>query len=94
MNATTHWASLNRLRQYKDINVVEKRVVRNKKQNVWTSSGVASGIDLALEFIAYIDGDEIAGKVQFWSEYFPLNKRYSNISSQHPQSPQYLKSNL
>ena len=94
MKATTHWASLNRLRKFKDIKVVEKRVVRNDKERIWTSSGVSSGIDLALEFIAFIDGDDVAGKIQFWSEYFPFNKRYGNISTQHPQSPQYLKSNL
>lgn len=94
MNATTHWGTLDRFKQFKDINVVEKRVVRNDKEKVWTSSGVSSGIDLALEFIAHIDGDDVAGKVQFWAEYFPSNKRYSNISEQHPASPQYLKSKL
>eukprot|EP01084_Bolivina_argentea_P131903 232759_1 len=92
LNATTHWKSLNRLREFKDINVIEERVVKNK--NIWTSSGISSGIDLALEFIAFIDGNETAGNVQFWSEYYPSKKRYSDIHLTHTGSPQYLRSKL
>jgi len=92
LKATTHWSTLDRLRQCKDVTVVEQRVVKN--ENIWTSAGISAGIDMALEFIAYLDGDEVAGKVQFAGEYYPDNKSYGTIHRDHPQSPQYLKSKL
>jgi transcriptional regulator GlxA family with amidase domain len=48
--ATTHWASLERLRQFPDVRVVEERIVHD--DNIWTAAGVSAGIDLALAFIA------------------------------------------
>ena len=92
LNATTHWSALDRLRQFKDVNVIEQRVVKN--ENIWTASGISAGIDLALQFIAHIDGDEVAGKVQFTGEYYPENKCYGTIHREHPKSPSYLKSKL
>lgn len=86
--ATTHWASLNRLSAFKKTTVVEERIV--KDENVWSSSGVSSGIDLALAFIAHISGDEIAGNVQKYMEYYPSTKRYGNFH-ESKDAPQYLK---
>ena len=71
---TTHWGSLDRLRAFEDVQVVEKRWVRDG--NVWTSAGVSAGIDLTLAFIAEVDSHEVAGQVQLNAEYFPDNIDY------------------
>jgi transcriptional regulator GlxA family with amidase domain len=85
--ATTHWASLDRLRALGDVQVIEERFVNDG--NIWSSAGVSAGIDLTLAFIASIAGEETAGKVQFGCEYFPSSKLYGNIQH-HPQAPKYL----
>lgn len=86
--ATTHWASLERLRALGDVSVVEERYVRDG--NVWSSSGVSAGIDLMLAFIASEAGDQAAGKVQFSAEYYPTAVRYGGYET-HPQAPGYLR---
>lgn len=57
---TTHHAHIKRLRaRHPDASVIDNRVfVRDG--NVWTSAGVASGIDLALRLVANACGDEAA----------------------------------
>jgi nicotinamidase-related amidase/putative intracellular protease/amidase len=87
-SATTHWASLDRLRALGDVKVVEARHVQDGK--VWTSAGVSAGIDLMLAFIASEAGDDVAGKVQFRSEYYPSAVRYGDYAG-HAQAPAYLK---
>ncbi len=72
--ATTHWASLDRLRALGDMQVVEERFVRDG--NVWCSAGVSAGIDMTLAFIAALAGDETAGQVQLAAEYYPDGIRY------------------
>ncbi|MDP8298540.1 MAG: DJ-1/PfpI family protein [Candidatus Tantalella remota] len=72
--ATTHWMSLNRLKDLGDVEVVEERVVKDGK--IWTSSGVSAGIDLALAFIKHESGEDAAGKVQALTEYYPSGKKY------------------
>jgi transcriptional regulator GlxA family with amidase domain len=86
--ATTHWNSLDRLRGLGDVDVVEERVVHDG--NVWSSAGVSAGIDLMLAFIAETAGDEVAGKVQFGAEYYPLSRLYGT-AHKHPNAPNYLK---
>ena len=86
--ATTHWASLGRLRDLGDVQVVEERIVRDGR--VWTSAGVSAGIDLALAFIAQTAGEEAAGRIQFASEYFPLNKNYGQFYRDE-KAPLYVK---
>jgi len=86
--ATTHWGSLDRLRKLGTVNVVEERYVRDG--NVWTSAGVSAGIDLMLAFIAAFAGDEVAGKVQFYAEYYPAQGVYGDFRN-HPQAPEYLR---
>jgi nicotinamidase-related amidase len=88
-SATTHWASLDRLRALGDVQVIEARHVQDGK--VWTSAGVSAGIDLMLAFIASEAGEDAAGKVQFHSEYYPSPVRYGDYDS-HAQAPAYLKS--
>jgi transcriptional regulator GlxA family with amidase domain len=86
--ATTHWNSLDRLRAFGDVAVVEDRFICDG--NVWTSAGVSAGIDLMLAFIADFAGDEAAGKVQFAAEYYPAGQRYGNPHNS-PFAPGYLK---
>jgi len=86
--ATTHWASLDHLRKPGDIEVVEERFVIDG--NIWTAAGVSAGIDLALEFIRHEAGEETAGKVQSFAEYYPTGKMYGAFH-RDSKAPGYLK---
>jgi len=86
--ATTHWRSLERLRQLSDVTVVEQRFVQDG--NIWTAAGVSAGIDLALALIADQAGEDIAGKVQLAVEYYPNQLRYGNIHL-GTETPAYLR---
>lgn len=86
--ATTHWGSLERLRDLGDVQVVEQRFVHDG--NVWSSAGVSAGIDIMLAFIAHVSGDEAAGKVQFQAEYYPSATQYGSFAT-HAQAPDYIK---
>ena len=66
--ATSHWASLDRLREYGAI-PTGRRVVEQGKYV--TAAGVSSGIDMALTLVARIAGDEFAQTVQLGIEYDP-----------------------
>jgi transcriptional regulator GlxA family with amidase domain len=66
--ATTHWASLDRLREYGAI-PTGRRVVEQGK--VVTAAGVSSGIDMGLTLVARIAGDDYAQGVQLGIEYDP-----------------------
>lgn len=86
--ATTHWGSLQRLRDLGDVTVTEERFVRDG--NIWTSAGISAGIDLALAFIADVAGEETAGRIQYISEYYPAGTRYGRFH-QDPQALQYMR---
>lgn len=86
--ATTHWLSLDKLRNLGDVEVVENRVVRDG--NIWTSAGVSAGIDLALAFIEYMTNEKTAGKIQLGAEYYPSGKSYGRMH-EIPQAPEYVK---
>jgi transcriptional regulator GlxA family with amidase domain len=86
--ATTHWGSLDRLRALPGVRVTEKRFVRDG--NVWSAAGVSAGIDLALALVADQAGEEVAGEVQLYAEYYPDHKRYGEAHL-NPQAPEYLK---
>ncbi len=86
--ATTHWGSLDRLRDLGDVTVVEERYVVDG--NVWSSAGVSAGIDLTLAFISSVAGEEVASLVQFASEYYPDGEIYGS-STEHEQAPKYIK---
>lgn len=77
--ATTHWASLDRLRALGDVAVVEERYARDGA--IWTAAGISSGIDLMLHFIAETAGEDVASKVQLESEYFPAMRIYGDAAS-------------
>ncbi len=66
--ATSHWASLVRLREYGAI-PTSRRVVEQGK--IVTAAGVSSGIDMALTLTARIAGDDFAQGVQLGIEYDP-----------------------
>ncbi|MEY3797188.1 MAG: hypothetical protein RL628_611 [Actinomycetota bacterium] len=68
IEATTHWASYERLRALGAI-PVETRVVHRGK--VITAAGVSSGIDMGLVLVAAMFGDEMAQVIQLAIEYDP-----------------------
>ena len=86
--ATTHWRSLDRLREFQEVTVMEQRLVRDG--NLWTAAGISAGIDLALAFVADQGGEEGAGKVQLHAEYYPDNAKYGS-SHLTPEAPDYVK---
>jgi transcriptional regulator GlxA family with amidase domain len=88
LRATTHWASLDRLRDLGDVTVVEERIVQDGP--IWTSAGVSAGIDLALAFVANAAGEETAGRIQFGVEYYPSPKSYGR-SPEGQKVPRYIK---
>jgi len=68
LKATTHWAAMERLRQF-GAEPTSERVVRQGK--VITAAGVSSGIDMALTLAAEIAGPDIAQAIQLGIEYDP-----------------------
>lgn len=76
--ATTHWASLERLKAFPEVIVAPKRYTVTG--NLWTSAGVSAGIDMILAFIAHIAGEEVAGDIQRWTEYYPNHKIYTKTN--------------
>jgi len=86
--ATTHWNSLQRLRDLGDVEVVEERIVRDGI--IWTAAGVSAGIDLALAFIANEAGEKAAAIAQFSAEYYPAQVNYGDLHKSE-QAPEYIK---
>jgi transcriptional regulator GlxA family with amidase domain len=66
--ATTHWVMRETLRELGAIPVAD-RVVQHGK--IMTAAGVSSGIDMALQLVRRIYGDEAAQAVQLGIEYDP-----------------------
>lgn len=66
--ATTHWLARERLASL-GARPVAERVVRHGK--IMTAAGVSAGIDMALELVALIHGDDVAKAVQLGIEYDP-----------------------
>lgn len=86
--ATTHWGSLQRLRDFGGIEVVEERYVQDG--NIWCSAGVSAGMDMTLAFVNETFGEEIAEKIQFYTEYYPEGTVYGNPQT-NDQAPGYIK---
>jgi transcriptional regulator GlxA family with amidase domain len=86
--ATTHWASLNRLRAAGDVEVVEQRWVVDGP--VWTAAGVSAGTDMALAYIEHVSGPVTASKVQMAAEYYPEAKLYGG-DAMHAKAPAYVR---
>lgn len=75
-SVSTYWRAIPEMNELEQVILIEKRVV--KSGQIWSSGGVSSGIDLALEMINEIAGKKIAGQVQLLLEYFPKTKVYCN----------------
>jgi cyclohexyl-isocyanide hydratase len=67
--ATTHWMSMDLLRKFPEIEVIDERVVKDR--NRFTGGGVTAGIDFALTIVAEIYGEKIAKGIQLMIEYNP-----------------------
>ncbi|MEO6028645.1 MAG: DJ-1/PfpI family protein [Candidatus Binatia bacterium] len=68
LRATTHWASLDALREY-GAEPVKARAVESGK--IVTAAGVSAGIDMALRLVQRIVGDDYARGIQLGIEYDP-----------------------
>lgn len=68
LKATTHWAALDRLKNFGAI-PIEKRIVENGK--IITAAGVSAGIDMALFLAGKIAGANFAKTLQLGLEYDP-----------------------
>ncbi len=68
LEATTHWAVLERLAEHGAV-PVRRRVVEQGK--ILTAAGVSAGIDMALHLAARIGGPELAQAIQLGIEYDP-----------------------
>jgi transcriptional regulator GlxA family with amidase domain len=68
LEATTHWLSLESLRDYGAV-PVSRRVVEQGK--VITAAGVSAGIDMALRLAAHVAGEATARAIQLGIEYDP-----------------------
>lgn len=66
--ATTHWTSLDFLRDFGADPVAERVVIDG---NVITAAGVTAGIDMALRIAAEIAGQQAAERIQLIIEYDP-----------------------
>jgi transcriptional regulator GlxA family with amidase domain len=87
-SVTTHWAHIDELRALDGVSVVPERFCEDGP--IWTSAGVSAGIDMLLAFIAKVDGEAAAGKVQLGAEYYPDAKRYGGLD-RHPKAPEYVR---
>jgi transcriptional regulator GlxA family with amidase domain len=66
--ATTHWAYMDRLRQFGAEPVAERYVFDGK---LATAAGVSAGVDMALHLVGRIAGDDVAKAIQLGIEYDP-----------------------
>ncbi|MEV3333663.1 DJ-1/PfpI family protein [Paenibacillus larvae] len=69
LNATSHWSCLDLLHSYGAISTNERVVCQGK---IITSAGVSSGIDMALQLVAWESGEDISKYVQLILEYDPM----------------------
>lgn len=68
--ATTHWASIDRMRALGNVDVVDDARYVDVGPII-TSAGVSAGIDMALYVVGRLWGPELARRVQKGVEYFP-----------------------
>ena len=76
LRATTHWRSLDWMREYfPDVMVVEDEFVVDGG-SVITSAGISAGIDMALQLVLRFHGQEVGRAAARYMEYpFPENSR-------------------
>ena len=73
LKATTHKSALDELKHnYPDIQVLEKRVVKNGTDpDIWTAAGISSGIDMSLELIRVLFDEDMKDRIAERLEYEP-----------------------
>lgn len=86
IEATTHWAVMERLKRWNAIPTF-RRVVESGK--IMTAAGVSAGIDMALILAAKISGEDSAKSLQLGLEYDPQPP--FNSGSPSKASPQILR---
>lgn len=71
LKATTHHSALDELRKsYPTVEVLEERIIKNDTEpKIWCAAGISSGIDLSLELLAELFGEESARKAAERMEY-------------------------
>jgi transcriptional regulator GlxA family with amidase domain len=71
LEATTHWASLERLQKsFPRVKVItNKRIVVTGEGKIVSSAGISSGIDMALYLVSNLVGQEIAKNTAHYMEY-------------------------
>ena len=69
------------------IDVVEQRFVHDG--HIWTSAGISAGMDMTLAYIAASAGEDTAGRVQRWAEYYPDARRHGDAGI-HADMPAYV----
>ncbi len=104
-SATTYWRALEEFSAlHPDIS--EERIVKDGK--IWTAGGVSSGLDIALELIREVGGEQAAIEARLAFEYFPnppteslqdlaiFNnfKNYQGMDHVTTKLPQYIESIL
>ena len=67
--ATTHWLSIDLLKLFDKVEVINERVVKDR--NRLTGGGVTAGIDFGLALVAEIYGEAAAQTIQLSIEYCP-----------------------
>jgi transcriptional regulator GlxA family with amidase domain len=78
--AATHWAAVAELKRRHPGTTVDAESIFVEGRGVWTSAGVAAGIDLALALIGRDHGDELARKV---AQKMVVYHRRPGTQSQH-----------
>lgn len=83
--ATTHWAFIPCLREFTKIKVADgyPRFITDSKNDESairvTGGGISSGLDEALELVRLICGEEVAEKIQLFTQYFPHPPIQANL---------------
>jgi transcriptional regulator GlxA family with amidase domain len=78
--ATTHWGSIDRLRELEGVTVVDdERFVHDG--NVITAAGVSAGIDMSLYLINLLTNESTALNVQKMMEYYPKPPEFKGAAA-------------
>src|SRR5215213_247354 len=82
--ATTHWAVIECLKQFKTVGVVDGNPRFVQSGNRLTGGGISSGLDEALRLIEIIAGTGAALSVQATTQYFPIPPVQGSIPASPP----------
>jgi cyclohexyl-isocyanide hydratase len=82
--ATTHWAVIDCLRQFKKVEVVDGNPRFVQSGNRLTGGGISSGLDEALRLIEILAGTGAALSVQSTTQYFPVPPVQGTIPASPP----------